>query len=253
MILGYIYYLVPLIQILIAVHVIKTGRSWYWLWIVFGFPMIGAAVYFFVEILPDMRGQGIGGSWDNLLNDFVPGRELRNLQTAFEESDTVTNRKALAVYYLAHQVADKAVELMRGCLTGVFKDDPDINLRYAAALVEAGQFAEAQKILGELAKKYPNYYLSQRELLAAKCLENLGQEAKALVAYEDYAGKNTADMEGWWRYGRLLEKSGQKEKARSIYLELLKKAKSVGAHHRRSQRVWVKAAKTSLKELSKTG
>ena len=40
---------------------------------------------------------------------------------------------------------------------------------------------------------------------------------------------------------------------KSVYLELLKKAKSVGAHLRRSQRVWVKAAKTSLKELSKAG
>ena len=250
MILSHGYYLVPLIQILVAVHVIKTGRSWIWFWVILGFPLLGAAVYFFAEILPDMKGQGFSGSWDNLLNDFVPGRELRNLQTGFEESDTVTNRKALAAYYLAHQEADKAVELIRGCLTGVFKDDPDINLRYAAALVETGQFKEAQKILEFLAKKHPSYYLSQRELLTAKCLENLGQEAQALAAYADYAGKNTAELEGWWRYGRLLEKSGQKEKARSIYLELLKKSKSLGSHHRRSQRVWIKAAKTSLKELS---
>ena len=32
--------LVPFIQILVAIHVIKTGRSWYWLWIVFGFPSL---------------------------------------------------------------------------------------------------------------------------------------------------------------------------------------------------------------------
>lgn len=248
-VISHSVYIIPAIQILIAIHAIQTGRNWYWFWIIFAFPLVGPAIYFFVEILPDYKGQGFNGILESILNSLQPGRELRRLQGALEETDTVKNRKDLADYYLSHQEADKAVEMMRGCMTGVFKEDPDINLRLSIALVEVGQFAEAKKILEGLAKRNPTYYVSPRELLSAKCWEGLGQEAQALEAFEEYARKNTADMEGWWRYGRILEKSGQKEKAKTVYVEMLKKSKTIASHHRRSQLNWIKSAKTSLKEL----
>jgi hypothetical protein len=252
-IISHTFYLVPLIQILTVVHVIKTGRNWFWVWIIMGFPLLGMAVYFFMEILPDFKGQGFSGSLDTILNSILPGRHLKQLQTALDDTDTVKNRKALAEYYLSVNEAEKAVELLRGCLTGVFKDEPDIHLRLANALTRAGQFAEAKKLLEGLAKQHPSYYVEQRELLTAKCLEGLGQETQALAAYEDYAGKNTSDMEGAWRYGQLLGKTGEKEKARAVFVGILKKSKTFASHHRRAQWVWTKAAKTSLKELSKEG
>ncbi|HEY5038787.1 MAG TPA: tetratricopeptide repeat protein [bacterium] len=252
-IINHTYYLIPLIQILTVVHVIKTGRSWFWIWIILGFPLLGVTIYFFMEILPDFKGQGFSGSIDTILNSILPGRQLKQLQTALEETDTVKNRKALATYFLSVNEAEKAVELLWGCLTGVFKDEPDIHLHLAHALTQAGQFAEAEKLLEVLAKQHPSYYVEQRELLTAKCLEGLGQESQALAAYEDYAGKNTADMEGAWRYGQLLEKNGQKEKAKAVYGGILKKSKTFASHHRRAQRVWIKAARACLKELSKAG
>src|SRR5208282_6391240 len=89
--LASVGWVIPLIQIIMAVHALKTGRNWYWLWIIIFFPFLGAAVYFFVEFLPSYPHI----TFDSVLNVLVPGRELQNLETAVADTDTVQNRRAL--------------------------------------------------------------------------------------------------------------------------------------------------------------
>src|SRR5437762_4410577 len=70
-----------LLQILCAVHVMKTGRPYYWIFIVMFVPMVGMIAYFIVEILPELTGSrtartaaaGVGRA----LN---PGRALREAE-----------------------------------------------------------------------------------------------------------------------------------------------------------------------------
>ena len=58
-----------LIQIALCVHVYKTGRPYWWMWIILMASFVGALVYVLVEILPELRfaGRRSGGrAW------FVP-------------------------------------------------------------------------------------------------------------------------------------------------------------------------------------
>ena len=43
------------VQVASAVHVVKTGRPYWWLWIIIIAPGIGAAVYFLAEVVPDLH------------------------------------------------------------------------------------------------------------------------------------------------------------------------------------------------------
>ena len=250
--IGYLGYLVPLLQIIAAVHVIRTGRSWYWLWIIFFFPVIGVAVYFFAEMAPSFQTGGFQGVMESLLNTVLPGRQLKHLQDAVEDADTVQNRKALAEYYLSQGETSKAVELYRSCLTGVFKDDPHVNLGYACCLVEAGGAEEALKILGALRQKNAVYETSRRDLYYARVLEALGKEKEALQAYEELLQKYGSEVEGACRLALLLEKTGQKDKALPIYKDLVKKSQRFSAHYRKEQIAWIRTAKVRLKELGKS-
>lgn len=228
---------------------IKTGRSWYWLWIIFFFPAIGVAVYFFAEMAPSFQQGGFQGVTESLLNALLPGRRLKLLQEAQEDADTVQNRKALAEYYLSHGEIPKAVELYRSCLTGVFKDDPHVNLGYACSLVEAGEAPEAEKILGALRRKNAAYETSRRDLYYARALEAQGKEGEALQAYEELLRKYGSEVEGACRLALLFEKTGQKDKALPLYMDLVKKSKRFSAHYRKEQIAWIKMAKARLKEL----
>jgi hypothetical protein len=244
--LASVGWVIPLIQIIFVVHALKTGRNWYWMWIIICFPFLGAAVYFFVEFLPSYPRF----TFDTVLNVLVPGRERQNLENAVADTATVQNRRALGDYYLSHGQAQKALEQFRECVKGVFKEDGEMNLRLCSALVETGQFQEAQAILEGLRKKKTAYETSQRDVLYGRVLEGLGRKAEAIQVYEDVLGRFGSEVEGCCHLARLYAQEGQEEKARRLYEDLLKRAKRFSPHYRNAMRVWIKAAKAGLRELT---
>jgi hypothetical protein len=239
-------WVIPVFQIIMAVHVLRTGRSWYWIWIIFFFPFLGAAVYFFVEFLPGFQTISL----DSVLNSLIPGIELKNLQHVLAETDTVQNRKALGDYYLAHGEAGMALELFRECVKGVFKDDGEMNVRLCSALVELGQYQEAAGILEGLRTRKVAYETSRRDVLYGRALEGLGKKEEAIRAFEDILSRFGSEVEGCYRLAKLYAQEGQKDKARALYEDILKKAKRFAPHYRHVMRVWIKSAKVDLKELS---
>ena len=47
--------LVVFIQFCFAFHALKTGRPYWWVFIIMGFPVMGCVVYYFVEVFPGSR------------------------------------------------------------------------------------------------------------------------------------------------------------------------------------------------------
>ena len=44
-----------LIQFCFAFHVLKTGRPYWWIFIIMSFPVMGCVIYYFVEVFPGSR------------------------------------------------------------------------------------------------------------------------------------------------------------------------------------------------------
>ena len=70
-------------QLACLVHVLKTGRPYWWLWIIFGFPVIGLAAYIYLEVRPTWGKV----SWQTVLWNLKSRREriasaLRDLDRA---------------------------------------------------------------------------------------------------------------------------------------------------------------------------
>lgn len=47
--------LLMVVNLYFIVHAVKTGRPYYWIWIIFAMPVLGAAAYFIVEMRPTLR------------------------------------------------------------------------------------------------------------------------------------------------------------------------------------------------------
>ena len=92
---GLLYYL-P--SILCAVHVVRTGQPMYWLrLLIIGGPL-GAAVYFFAVMLPDMMGgRAARGMGRAALNTLDPERDYRNAMKALD--DTPTPRTLVPLFF----------------------------------------------------------------------------------------------------------------------------------------------------------
>src|SRR5438105_9568228 len=89
-------------QVLCAVHVIRTGRPYWWIFLIVFVPLVGMMVYLVAEILPELIGNGrarqVVSGVTSLLD---PGRELREAMRQKEIAPTVQNKAALAEAYFA--------------------------------------------------------------------------------------------------------------------------------------------------------
>jgi hypothetical protein len=47
--------LIVVIQLCFAYHAVKTGRPYWWLFIIMGFPAMGCVLYYFIEVFPTSR------------------------------------------------------------------------------------------------------------------------------------------------------------------------------------------------------
>jgi len=232
-----------------AVHAVKTGRAYYWLWIILFFSIPGCLIYFFVEMLPDLRRNPAAKRMgSDLITVVAPGRNLRKLQEQLEITDTVSNRQALARYHLQAGQFDEAIDLYQTCLHGVFKDDPGLTLELSYALFHKGNFEEAKGLLGRLIEAELGTLAPERDLLYARTLEQLGDIDASLVAFEAILRKSTGE-ETHCRYAMLLEKAGRTDEAREVYIEIVKGARRSPAYYRRAQKQWITTARQAIDRL----
>ena len=43
------------IQVIAAIHLLRTGRDMRWLWLIVFLPVVGSLAYFFIEVLPSLQ------------------------------------------------------------------------------------------------------------------------------------------------------------------------------------------------------
>ena len=118
-------YLTYAIQLLLIIHVLKTGRDKYWIWILLFLPAIGGVAYFVVEILPELRG-GISGqrALRKARGVLDPGGDVRMAAAAYEQSANAENARHYAQALLAGKRHDEAEEVLDAELRGIHEHDP---------------------------------------------------------------------------------------------------------------------------------
>ncbi len=128
-----------LAQITCAVHVARTGRNYYWIYIIVFVPVVGMAAYFFAELLPELtRSRAARQAASGVVKALNPGKELREALRRVEITPTVENKAALAEAYLAAGQAEEARSIYRDALVGIHATDPTMMLGLARAAFAAG-------------------------------------------------------------------------------------------------------------------
>jgi hypothetical protein len=238
-----------IVALLCAVHVLRTGQERYWLLVLFIFPLLGSLIYALAVVLPQLsesRGgrrvvRGIRQSLD-------PGRELREAQVEFEHSATIANRVRVADALHGAGRHGEAIETYREALRGVHSDDPDIQVKLARALLDAGRPEEARERLEALIREQPEYKSPQGHLIYARALAASGDRAKAREEFEALIGY-FAGIEPRARYVEILRDWGEGEAADALVEESLRHIKHMPAGSRRLNEAWIRSLKRAPKRL----
>ena len=103
-----------LAQITCAVHVARTGRNYYWIYIIVFVPVVGMAAYFFAELLPElMQSRTARQAASGVAKALNPGKDLREALRRVEITPTAQNKVSLAEAYLADGQAAEARAIFR--------------------------------------------------------------------------------------------------------------------------------------------
>lgn len=235
-----------LLQIACAVHVVRTGRPMYWIFILLIGSYIAVAIYFFAEILPGMRNNYAARRLLRGVHDKVdPTRKKRQASVQLDLADTQDNRRRLAEHSLEIGDYEEAAEMYQSALRGLYRTDPDLMLGLAKAQFALAQAQQARETLDALIAANPNFRSNDGHLLYARALEAEGNFAAALHEYETLAQAYPGE-EGRLRYGLLLKRNGELDKARGVFAEILKRSNASPKYYQREQREWIDLAKREV-------
>jgi hypothetical protein len=232
-----------IIQLCFAYHALKTGRAYWWLFVIMGFPVLGCLLYYFVEVFPNSREARRAERAAQLIaKSFDPDKSLRQHIANFEDCGSVDNRLRLAAACIHRRMYRQAAELYRSCLTGVHDNDPDIRFGLANALLLGNECQEAHAVAQGLRESHAAHRSAEVRLLAARALEGIGRFDEALSEYRVLADTYVGE-EGRWRYGALLVRMGRSEEAGEIFRRMLRNAERMPAQYREAQDEWLALAR----------
>jgi hypothetical protein len=244
MILGLILTYLP--SLVCGIHVVRTGREMYWLWIFVIAPMLGPAFYFFAVLVPDWMGgrtaRGLGRATQQALD---PERDFRNAMRALEDTPTIGNRMKVAQAAAALGRWDDAEAQWAQCVDSHWAEDPAVLMGHANALLELRRYQEALTRLEQLKKLGREGETPVVALAFARAYEGLGRNQEADDAYR-FAADRVPGLEAGGRYVAFMAKLGRREDAEIGLAELDRRLAKIAPPLRPEARVWRDIAAKAL-------
>jgi len=233
-------------DVLCIIHALRARQPYYWFMLILALPTIGAAIYFFMEILPDLQhsraAREAASDIGRVLN---PDKEIREATAALRLTDTAENRKRLAEALMTQQRHDEARTLYETALVGAHADDPALMLGLARAQFGQKDYAGVCATLDRLRELMPDFESADAHLLYARSREGMGDADGALVEYGALAGYYPGE-EARCRYALLLQRLGHVDEAHAEFERLVASVETAPKTYFRAQRDWYNVAKSNL-------
>jgi len=238
--------LIWLIQLAFIIHVLKTGRSRYWILMLFFMPMIGGLAYFIIEILPEFSSSLTGQrAVRNVKQTLNPGADMRQHQAAWDQSPNVDNGRRYAESLLEAGKTTEAEDIINQALRGLFATEPTLLLLKARLQFENERTSEAVKTLKSLQEHNPDFRSAEGHLLYARALEAEGETNEAVREYSAVSGYFPG-VEARYRLALCLGVAGNETASRTELESILNDSKLAPPHFRKSQKTWLDAVKREL-------
>jgi hypothetical protein len=237
-------FLNPWSFILVAIaliHFIRRRPNLFWLWIILLGQGLGALVYIFVEVIPDL------GLLRDSFQHISRAKRIGELQQMVHDNPSAGNYEELADMYFedgkfarARECYDKAISSRT--------DSPHPFYRRAICEIEMGDFPVAVRDLENVVAADPKYDFLRAQALLAHAYANTGRPEKAAELFAAVTQTSTIS-ESLYNYALFLQSQGRNAEAREWAQKLLDKKYSMPAYLRRRERPWFRKANGLLKRL----
>jgi hypothetical protein len=238
---------VVLLQLTVVYHAFKTGRPYYWIFVIMAFPVMGAVIYFLIEVLPGSRSErGLRKIGNDIVKAINPDCEMKRKAEELAICGSVENKLKLAEELVERGMFDEAIELYKSAREGQYYFASDLLYGFARARFFNGEYLEARKLLGELQEHAPRYYAQEVALMKARAAAKFGDRSTARAEIETLL-ENFVGLEARYRYAEILFEDGQQARARAELERVIDHAKRFKVST--EERIWAKLARQGLASM----
>lgn len=196
-------------------HIYSRKNEPYWYFIIFLFPLLGGLAYFIYHYYfkgdMEMASEGIA-------NTVVQPSELEKLTIEAEFADTITNKIRLGDAHMESKNFEKAIEIYRSCMEGIYKDDEELNKKLLQAHYSNEDYLSTMMLGNKLnTEKY--FQNSPEKIAYAWSYFELHDDDKAKEIFEEMNIHNT-NYEHRKEFAKFLVETNQPEAAKILLNEM---------------------------------
>lgn len=230
------------LQILFIVHALLNRKPIFWVFVIFFIPVLGVALYFFMEVLPGLRRPRVRLNLEPALEGLRSSEsrvQARREQLA--ELDTLQNRVALAAELSRAGRLEEAEAVLAPARTGIYADDPGLLYQLADLAFRQGKYPEARDLLERIEAMRSQALQARARTLLARTYEALSEPERAERLYTE-ATRSATGEEPRARYAEFLLTRGRREEAAVLLAQIEKTYRRANGLYRSQEREWFRLA-----------
>ena len=229
------------LQVLAIIHFIRRRPDGIWLWVIVFLGPVGALVYLFMEVVPDLA----------LLRQSLEGvtrrKRIKRLEAVVLENASPGNFEELADLYLE----DGNYARARACYDRAISprvESLDATYRRGVAEIHLGDYPAAAADLEQVIQRDRKYDFHRAVALLGHAYAQTAQPARADELFREATANSTAS-ETYFNYATFLAASGRAAEAAEWARRIVAKKATMPRYVQRRDRHWYRKAKTLLKRL----
>ena len=241
-ILGSLFY--PwglLLQAAAIIHFIRRRPDTYWIFIILFLGPLGALIYIFVEVLPDL------GLLRQSFKTFPRRKRISQLLVEIHDNPSPGNWEKLGDLYMDEGKLQLARDAFNKAIA-VRSDTPDCFYHRGVCAVLLGDAAAAVPDLELAVRRDSGHDFYRAVGRLAHAYVETGQKEKAEVCFRQAVERSTLS-ETYLNYADFLAAQGRNAEAREWAQKVLDKRPSMPGYLRRRERPWFRRANALLKRV----
>lgn len=230
-----------LLQASAIVHFIRRRPDTYWIFIILFLGPLGALIYIFVEVLPDL------GLLRQSFKTFPRRKRISQLLVEIHDNPSPGNWEELGDLYMDEGKLQLARDAFNKAIA-VRADTLDCFYHRGVCAVLLGDAPAAVPDLELAVRRDPGHDFYRAVGLLAHAYAQTGQNEKAETCFRQAVERSTLS-ETYLNYADFLASQRRNAEAREWAQKVLDKRPSMPGYLRRRERPWFRRANTLLKQL----
>jgi hypothetical protein len=231
-----------ILQVLAIIHFVRRRPENYWFFIIFFGGFLGAAVYIFAEVIPDL------GLLRGTFQGFGRKSRIQTLQTQILDNPSPANYEELGELLFEQKEYAKARDAFNHSITAR-SDSPHTFYHRGLSSLALNDLPAAISDLERVVAGDPKFDYYRAAGLLADAYAKTGDAERAIPLFLQ-ATQFSSTPETLYNYASFLMSQGRTDEAKEWIEKLMQKKRTLPRYMQRIERPWFRKGDALLKEMN---